>query len=190
MQKLLTTLVIFLTVTLSLHATPLTQSADEIKITDIHGKRLTIVGTDKGLDIKGLEGKIVFLEFFGHRCPPCLRSIPHLIKLQKKYQDRLAIIAVEVQGLTNDRLKQFATQKGMNYTVVSQEKAGILVDYIAQRAEWSGGIPFLIALDGGGDVQFVQAGMVPESALEGLIKELTPTPEQNSTTPESNTTKK
>jgi len=143
-----------------------------MNITDIKGVTYQITGTKEGFKIKGLEGKIVFLEFFGHKCPPCLASIPHLIDLKKKYKDNLAIISIEVQGLTNSQLTQFAKKKGMNYIVVSNEKAGNFTNYIAQRAQWRGSIPFMVALDKKGNVQFVQAGMLPESALEELVKQL------------------
>jgi len=143
-----------------------------MNITDIKGVSHQITGTKEGFKIKGLEGKIVFLEFFGHQCPPCLASIPHLIDLQKKYPNKLAIISIEVQGLTNTQLQKFAKRKGMNYIVVSNEKAGNFTNYIAQRAQWRGSIPFMVALDRKGDVQFVQAGMLPEAALEELIRQL------------------
>lgn len=143
-----------------------------MKITDINGKSYTVKGTDNGLDIEGIKDKVVFLEFFGHNCPPCLASIPHLINLQKKYKEKLAVIAIEVQGYTTDQLREFAKRKGMNYTVVSDRDAGMLVDYIAQRAQWRGSIPFLVAMDTTGSVQFVQAGMLPEAALEDLIAQL------------------
>jgi thiol-disulfide isomerase/thioredoxin len=151
-----------------------TQAAEapQMSITDIKGVTHQITGTEQGLNIKGLEGKIVFLEFFGHKCPPCIKSIPHLIKLQEKHKDKLAIIAIEVQGFNNKELTQFAKEKGMNYIVVSDEKAGNFTNYIGQRAEWRGSIPFLVALDTKGAVQFVQAGMLPESSLEELIKQL------------------
>ena len=150
------------------------EAAEEPKmaITDIKGVTHQITGTEQGLKIKGLEGKIVFLEFFGHRCPPCLKSIPHLIKLQEKHKDKLAIIAIEVQGFSNKQLTKFAKEKGMNYIVVSDEKSGSFTSYIGQRAEWRGSIPFMVALDTKGAVQFVQAGMLPESSLEELIKQL------------------
>jgi len=143
-----------------------------INITDIKGITHQITGTEQGLKIKGLEGKIVFLEFFGHRCPPCLASIPHLIDMKKKYKNKLAIISVEVQGLNNAQLQQFAKEKGMNYIVVADEKAGNLTSYIGQRAQWRGSIPFMVALDKKGNVQFVQAGMLPEASLEELVKQL------------------
>jgi len=141
-------------------------------ITDIHGVAHQITGTQEGFKIKGLEGKIVFLEFFGHRCPPCLASIPHLIDLQKRYKEKLAVISIEVQGLAEAQLKQFVQTKGMNYIVVSNEKAGIFTNYVAQRAQWRGSIPFMIALDKKGNVQFVQAGMLPEATLDTLVKQI------------------
>ncbi len=84
----------------------------------------------------------------------------------------MAIISIEVQGYDRTRLTKFAKEKGMNYITVSQDDAGDLVQYISERAEWRGSIPFLVALDSTGVVQFVQAGMLPESSLEELIKQL------------------
>jgi len=168
MKKLLVLSILLFSLFSSLQA----ESAPTIPITDINGKTYQITGTEEGLKIKGLEGKIVFLEFFGHKCPPCLKSIPHLNKLQKKHQDKLTIISIEVQGYDRARLTKFAKEKGMNYIIVSQDDAGSLVQYISQRAQWQGSIPFLVALDKKGVVQFVQAGMLPEASLEELIKQL------------------
>jgi len=143
-----------------------------MSMTDINGKTYNVEGTEQGLNIQGLKGKVVFLEFFGHKCPPCLASIPHLITLQEKYKDKLAIVAIEVQGYNSEQTKKFAKDKNINYIVLSEEKASDVVGYIQQRAQWRGSIPFLVALDTKGDVQFVQAGMLPEASLEELIKKL------------------
>ncbi len=156
----------------------MTQAAEDEKVladmsmTDVTGKTYKVTGTQNGLSIEGLEGKVIFLEFFGHKCPPCLASIPHLIKLQEKHKDKLAIVAIEVQGYNNEKTAKFVKEKGMNYITVAEEKASDLVNYIAQRAQWKGSIPFMVALDTKGDVQFVQAGMIPEESLEELISEL------------------
>ena len=169
MKKILSLTLLLFSLFIPLHAT---EAMPAMKMTDVSGKTYTVQGTEQGLKIEGLEGKIVFLEFFGHKCPPCLASIPHLIKLQNKYKDKLAIVSIEVQGYTHEQTKNFAKEKGMNYIIVSEEKAAALVSYIQQRAQWRGSIPFLVALDTKGDVQFVQAGMLPESSLEELIKQL------------------
>jgi len=175
MKKLLTTSLLLLSLLTYTQAAENETPLAEMTMTDITGKAYDVMGTEQGLNIKGLEGKVIFLEFFGHKCPPCLESIPHLIKLQKKHKDKLAIVAIEVQGYNQEQTKKFAKEKGMNYIVVAEEKASELVGYIQQRAQWRGSIPFLVALDTKGDVQFVQAGMLPEASLEELISQLSKT---------------
>ena len=175
MKKLLSTSLLLLSLLTYTQAAGNQTVLAEMTMTDIQGKTYDVTGTEQGLNIKGLEGKVVFLEFFGHKCPPCLASIPHLIKLQKKHKDNLAIVSIEVQGYNHEQVKKFAEEKGMNYIVVSEEKASELVNYIQQRAQWRGSIPFLVALDTKGDVQFVQAGMLPEASLEELISQLSKT---------------
>jgi len=165
-------------------------AAPIMTMTDIHGKTYKVKGTAEGLDIEGLQGKVVFLEFFGHQCPPCLASIPHLINLQKKYKDKLAIVSIEVQGYDTKQLSAFAKEKGMNYTVISSKTASEVVDYIQQRAQWRGSIPFLVALDTKGNVQFVQAGMLAESSLEDLISQLSPKATEKNVTKSTKTTTK
>lgn len=149
-----------------------TTTLPTMSLTDTTGKTYKVQGTEQGLKIEGLEGKVIFLEFFGHQCPPCLASIPHLIKLQEKYKDKLAIISIEVQGYNAQQVAKFAKEKGMNYIVASEVTAPELVSYIQQRAQWRGSIPFLVAMDTEGNVQFVQAGMLPEASLEELIGQL------------------
>jgi len=194
-NKLLLATVLLFTTAYAVESKATTKTTQTpMSMTDTNGKTYKVLGTEQGLNIEGLEGKVVFLEFFGHKCPPCLASIPHLINLQKKYKDTLAIVAIEVQGHNSVATKAFAKEKGMNYIVVSEETASDLVNYIQQRAGWRGSIPFLVALDTKGDVQFVQAGMIPEASLEELIGQLsgkkTKTIEKHTTkTIEKNTTK-
>lgn len=173
MKKIFILLFVLSSLFVSTHAQTLKKQAT-MTITDINAKTYKIKGTEGGLDIEGLEGKIVILEFFGHRCPPCIASIPHLIRLQENHKDKLVIISMEVQGLSGKRLTGFVKAKNINYIVTSNENSNAFIEYISQRADWRGGIPFMIALDTKGIVQYAQAGMVPEATLEKLIEQLTP----------------
>ena len=172
MRNLLLSTLLFLSLLTITQAVENTPTSPLMSMTDTTGKTYKVQGTEQGLKIEGLEGKVIFLEFFGHKCPPCLASIPHLINLQKKYADKLAVISIEVQGYNTAQVTAFAKEKGMNYIVVPEETASALVNYIQQRAQWRGSIPFLVALDTTGNVQFVQAGMLPEESLEELIGQL------------------
>ncbi|NEW61121.1 TlpA family protein disulfide reductase, partial [Sulfurovum sp. bin170] len=68
---------------------------EKFTLNTIDGKQLNISEIENGLEFKELKDKAIFLVFFGYRCPPCVREIPVLIELTKKYKD-FAIVAIEV----------------------------------------------------------------------------------------------
>ncbi len=168
MKKLLLSLLIGLSISINAYG----EEHPDLTFKDIKGTTIQVKGAENGLDIPSLKGKVVFIEFFGHQCPPCIMSIPHLIDMQKKHKDKLTILSIEVQGMNENDLKDFVAEKGINYTITTEKKARDLVNYIGARAEWNGGIPFTVALDTKGDVQFIQAGMLPEENMEELFQDL------------------
>jgi thiol-disulfide isomerase/thioredoxin len=146
---------------------------DEVKFSleTIDGKTLNIKEMPNGLKFEEFDGKPVFLIFFGHRCPPCLREIPRLIEFTKKHKD-LEIVALEVQGLDNDALKEFAQEKGIKYNLVSGYSYMDFISYIQSKAGWGGAIPFILGINTKGDVKFIKVGGLYESDLEMGYKEL------------------
>jgi len=68
---------------------------EQFKVETIAGKKLTFTGIDDGIITDPYQGKIVFIEFWGTWCGPCLLSIPHHVKLQEKYKDQLRIVSFE-----------------------------------------------------------------------------------------------
>jgi len=178
-----------LTLTSALSQEPAKDSSGLTLIT-LAGKKLHIKGTQNGLQIKEYQGKILFLEFWGTHCPPCLISIPHYIELKKKYKDRLAILAIEVQDTPTSMLKEFIKKHQINYDIIDYRSGISLVNYISQRTQWRGSIPFLLIFDTKGNYVTSQVGLLPQEALDGVIDTLTKmnkgkkgSKEQNSTTP-------
>lgn len=155
-------------------STGITQAATDNTITlkTIEDKTIHIVGTEKGFTIPEYKGKIMFVEFWGTHCPPCLTSIPHYIELTKKYKDQMAMLAVEVQATPKEKLQAFAKAKGMNYDIVDYKSGYAFVEYITQRAGWTGSIPLLLILDQEGVVQIVQPGLIPQESLEKVIQDM------------------
>jgi thiol-disulfide isomerase/thioredoxin len=145
---------------------------DEFVVTTMTGKKIKVYGTTKGIEIPAYKGKVVMIEFWGTHCPPCLRSIPHYINLMKKYGKSVALLAIEAQDTPKTALAQFVKSKGINYDVVSYRDAGEFIDYVGQRAQWNGSIPFLIILDKKSEVVAMQIGMVPERTIEKTLKHL------------------
>jgi len=188
---------ILLAFTLSLLAvTSAMAEQDQLKVTTLDGQTISVTGTTKGIVFDKYKGKIVFLEFFGHNCPPCIASIPHYIDLKNKYKDDLAILAIEVQNMQKNDLENFVKRYKINYDVASMQDGTNLVTYVMQRAQWKGSIPFLMIIDQEGAVQLMQAGMLPEKTLESMINQLQKrklsegvAKDSNKTKKESNTTK-
>jgi len=138
-----------------------------MKTTD--NKSLTAIETEGGVKFKEFANKGTILVFFGNKCPPCMKEVPELIKLQSKYGSKIGIIGIEVQGYNQAQLSSFKRQKGINYNLVTGTTYDGFVSYIAQRAGWSGAIPLLIGIDKKGEVQVVQAGYIAPQALEAIV---------------------
>jgi len=174
MNKILLTL--FLTLSTFLHAT---DDAPSFQLRTVNEKNITVTQlniseTETGLEFKEFKGKAVLLALWGHRCPPCLKEIPEFIKLTKKHQDDLAIVAIEAQLYPTDKVKEFVTDHQMNYNVVAGIEHNNFISYIATMAGYTEGVPLplLIAINKDGEVEQVHAGLVKEDELEMLIKDL------------------
>lgn len=80
------------------------------------------------------RGKIVLLDFWGYWCGPCVHEMPALMDLHDKYKDRGLVII----GVHDD--------SAASIEEMDKELAE------ARKDLWKGrDLPFLIALDGGGD---------------------------------------
>ncbi len=81
---------------------------ETFRVKTVSGKELTFRGTDEGIATSPYEGKIVFLEFWGTWCGPCLLSIPHHEAMIEKYKNILKIVSVETTpNVTDDELIKF-----------------------------------------------------------------------------------
>ena len=62
--------------------------------------------------IEELQGKPVLVEFWGHRCPPCISAaVPGSLRLAEEFGDDLAVIFVESQGLAMEEIAPFTYGK-------------------------------------------------------------------------------
>ena len=154
------------------------ESSDTNTITfdvrDANNNMYHIVDKQDGLDIDKLRGKVVFLAFFGHRCPPCMMEVPGFINFtnDKEYAKKAVILAFEVQGLSRSGLKSFLQYKGINYNVVPGMQYKKFIDYIGYRTQWNFGIPYMVVLDTTGKVVNYGNGIVSEEELKELADQL------------------
>ena len=71
------------------------------------------------------KDKILIIDFWATWCPPCVREIPHFIKLQQKYTDKIQILGLAVND-EPEKVKNFSINKGINYPVIMADT--LLVD--------------------------------------------------------------
>ena len=164
MKKTLLTLLTLLAFTFNLYA-------ENMDMVDTDGKSYKVVGTDNEIKIEGMEGMVVFLEFFGLKCPGCKQIMPNLINVQEKYKEKLQIMAIEVQKNDVDPINAYKQEHGINYITLSNYDVGRVARYVMEKSGWQGAIPFLVAIDSKGQVQFAQAGIMSEEDLSKYVED-------------------
>src|SRR5215467_56190 len=71
----------------------------------------------KPVSLEEAKGKVVLLNFWATWCGPCRAEIPDLVDLQKRYADKLEIIALATQEDDADQVRRFVLHSGINYRV-------------------------------------------------------------------------
>jgi cytochrome c biogenesis protein CcmG/thiol:disulfide interchange protein DsbE len=71
----------------------------------------------KPVSLDEAKGKVVLLNFWATWCGPCRAEIPDLVDLQKRYADKLEIIALATEEDDADQVRRFVLRSGINYRV-------------------------------------------------------------------------
>jgi len=153
---------------------PQTYTKNIFTLTTLEGDALHVDEAEEGIIFQEHKGKVVFLLFFGFKCPPCLAEIPVLRAMTAEKHEDMEIIAIEVQRLPSEALKSFKADKGINYTLLSGDEGqnSQFISYIGQRAQWGGSIPFLVALNPKGEVKVVHVGGMGSSQFKAIYDKI------------------
>jgi thiol-disulfide isomerase/thioredoxin len=107
-------------------------------------------------------GRVYVVEFWATWCPPCIKAIPHLSALQKKYPDSLAVVGVNVEGLLGHEPKPDAVPafmkkwgKAMTYAVAMDDPTKKTISDAWITASGSLGIPTACIVDQHGKLAWV-----------------------------------
>jgi thiol-disulfide isomerase/thioredoxin len=99
---------------------------------------------DKPTD-SSMRGKVVVIENWGVKCPPCIAMLPHLADLDKRNREKgLLIIGAESQGHSKEDIEPLLKKAKVNYTVTSGANGPIEVN----------GIPHAFVFDVNGALVF------------------------------------
>jgi thiol-disulfide isomerase/thioredoxin len=120
------------------------------------------INSEGPVTLAGLKGKPVVVEFWATWCPPCRKSIPHLIELYAKHKDA-GLVILGLSKEPKEKVEPFAKEKGMTY----------IVGYGSESGEAYGvtGIPTAYVVGPDGKVAWNGHPMQPdfEKAIEAAI---------------------
>jgi thiol-disulfide isomerase/thioredoxin len=121
------------------------------------------------MTLSKLKGKVVLLDFWATWCAPCRAAIPHLINLQKTYQEK----GVEVIGMNMDKgdvetVRRFVKSMDIPYPIT-------LTPEEVSRNYGVTGLPTTILIDKEGRIRQKLLGFTSEISkqITSTIVELT-----------------
>jgi len=112
-----------------------------------------------------LKGKVVIVDFWASWCLPCAKSFPVLDELQKKYADRLVVLAVNVDEKKSN-MEKFLQKHAVGFTVVRDAEQKLVA--VVEPAT----MPTSFILDGEGKVRFLHNGFHGEDTRKEYIAEI------------------
>jgi thiol-disulfide isomerase/thioredoxin len=112
------------------------------------------------VELAAKKGHVVIVDFWATWCGPCMKAMPHLETLQRRYQGELEIIAVNLDDAAAAR--EIWDKRGYTMTLAADQ------DETSQRYGVST-IPHTVLIDRNGVVTYVQRGVSP--VLETKVAE-------------------
>jgi len=117
---------------------------------------LSVDETIKGKPVEGLqEGTAYVVEFWATWCPPCVASIPHLTKLQKKHKNIVVLGVAGSERSGKDPLEAFVKKQGskMAYTVAYDSDRSMSAAWMTPAGQ--NGIPCAFIVDTKGMISWI-----------------------------------
>ena len=123
------------------------------------------------LDLKGLRGKVVLIDFWAYSCINCQRAIPHVTDWYGKYKDAgLEVIGVHSPEYAFEKVlanvESGARDLGITYPVALDNKLSTWTNYRNQY--W----PAEYLIDATGTVRHIKFGEGDYDVTEDLIRQL------------------
>jgi len=151
----------------------LTKTGGEIhNLKSIQGKKITIIERPTGYLFPEFKNKIVILEMFGKNCSHCIKEMPIMNKLRRKYRNNLEVIALQVEGkMSKLQANALLRRHKISYPVISGQTATNLQYQVQSTYGWTGILPFIMVIKNG-VTEFTYRGEVNYKEINNDIRSL------------------
>jgi thiol-disulfide isomerase/thioredoxin len=119
------------------------------------------VSDDTELSLYGVRGEVTLVNLWATWCPPCVKELPELDRLQKSYRER-GLVVVTLSQEERERLLKFAAEHDYGTTNVYSEQIGWL--------EVGNSRPISVILDRDGVVRDYAIGMRDFEGFEEMVR--------------------
>ncbi len=134
---------------------------------------LTIDSWVKGQPVTGYEkGRVYVVEFWATWCGPCVRSMPHLTEIQKKYTDRgvtvIGVTSVDKRN-TPEKVKQMVADKKdvLDYTIAWDKDRATNESWM--KAAKQNSIPCVFIVDQNARIAYIGYPEDMDQPLESIV---------------------
>ncbi|WP_456391755.1 TlpA family protein disulfide reductase [Nitratifractor sp.] len=142
----------------------------QFDFTDIQGKKISVVVSEKGIAFPTLKGKSVIMLFYIYTGTPCRNELKLFSKLKPELKD-LEFITFELKGLKPAEFPTFEKELGIHdLHMIDSAQAIPFAQYIGQLIRWPGTVPLIIAVNKKGEVKHMQLGAMNEEETRKLAK--------------------
>jgi len=142
------------------------------KLRSFQGQNITVVERSNGYLFPNLNNKVVILEMFGKNCSHCIKEMPILNRLKRRYGKNLEVVAIQVEGkMSKMQANGLIRRHHIKYPVISGETATNLQYHIQNTYGWTGVLPFIMVIKDG-VTEFTYKGQVSHREINSDIKSL------------------
>ncbi len=125
----------------------------DFKLPDLNGKPVRF---------KEIDADLVLIDFWGTWCQPCVRSIPHLVELQKRMGRRLVVLGIACEAETPEaaspKVAETIRRLNVNYPVLLSSNDGSCP---LQEALHIQAFPTMVLVDREGRILWRDQGATP-----------------------------
>lgn len=112
------------------------------------------------------RGRVLVLNFWATWCTPCVAELPHFERVQAAYGDRIDILAIHSDMVTDD-VQAFIDAEGLALTFALDENGEVI-----RSLGGSTQLPMTVIVDQNGKIVYNKVGSMNEETLRSLIEPL------------------